>query len=342
MKRSNTVVRLGIDLGKSRFHLFGVDSSGQVVLRRVLRRAQLVSVVARLEPCLIGMEACAGSHHWARTLSALGHEVKLISPQFVAPYVKGNKHDFNDAEAICEAVARPRMRFVAIKTVEQQEVQALHRLRGAAIKWRTGLANQLRGLLGEYGLVLPGGLGALRRGLPELLEAGDNGLPMRLRGWLAEQTEQLRELDRQIAGYDRQIRALAREQEACQRIGAVPGIGPQAATALVAAYGQGREFDNGRQLAASLGLVPRQHSTGGKPRLLGISKRGDTYLRTLLIHGARAVVARAPGKDDALSRWLQRLIRERGKNKAAVALANKNARIIWALLAKGESYRAPA
>jgi transposase len=229
MKSSNRVVRLGVDLGKNRFHLFGVDRHGQAALKRVLRRQQLVSFMARLEPCRIGLEACAGAHHWARTFRALGHEVRLISPQFVAPYVKGNKNDYNDAEGICEAVGRPGMRFVAVKTLAQQEVQALHRLRQSAIKWRTALANQLRGLLGEYGLVLPAGIGPLRQRVPELLEAGDNGLPPRLRGWLTGQYRQLQALDAQIAGYDREIQQLYRSQEPCQRIGVLPGVGPQVA-----------------------------------------------------------------------------------------------------------------
>lgn len=342
MTATRKIARMGIDLGKNTFHLFGVDNAGQPVLKKQLSRKQLLLHVARLAPWLVGLEACGGSHYWARQIAAFGHDVRQMSPQFVKPYVKSNKNDYNDAEAICEAVGRPTMRFVAVKTVEQQDVQSLHRIRQAIVKARTAQANQIRGLLGEYGIVLPEGIALLRRRIPELLEDGENGLTDRFRRWLSELYNELRTLDERIQQCTREIVALYQADETCQRIGAIEGIGPQTATALVSAYGQAREFSSGRQFSASLGLVPRQHSTGGKPRLLGISKRGDTYLRTLLIHGARSVVRHAAGKSDARSQWIQRLVTERGTNRAVVALANKNARIVWALLSKGDQYRAAA
>jgi transposase len=342
METIKKVVRLGIDLGKNWFCLFGVDEGGNRRVRKRLARKQLLAYLANMEPCLIGLEASGGSHNWAREITKLGHEVRLMSPQFVKPYVKSNKNDYNDAEAICEAVDRPGMRFVTIKTVEQQDVQALHRIRQSLIKARTAQANQIRGLLGEYGIVIPQGIASVRRRIPEVLEDAENGLTDRFRGWLCELYEQLRMFDERIADCNREILQLFRADEACQRIGAVEGMGPQTATAVVSAFGQAREFENGRQLSASLGLVPRQRTTGGKPRLLGISKRGDRHIRTLLIHGARSVVRRAESKTDTRSLWIQRLVTERGKNRAAVALANKNARIIWALLARGDVYRPAA
>lgn len=342
MKVSKKIVRVGMDLGKNAFHLFGVDETGTMMLKRKLRRHQVLDYFANLPPCLVGMEACGGSHHWAREFMKLGHKVKLISPQFVKPYVKGNKNDYNDAEGICEAVGRPNMRFVTVKAIEQQDLQGLHRIRQSVVKQRTALVNQLRGLLGEYGIVVPQGIGQVRRRIPEILEDGENGLTARFRGWLTELLEAFRALDERIKNYDRQISHEHASNALCQRLSAIPGVGPQGATAIVATYGDGKQFSDGRQFSASIGLVPRQHTTGGKPLLLGISKRGDKYIRTLLIHGARSVINRIEGKDDRRSRWLQSLVARRGKNKAAVALANKNARIIWALLSRGECYCANA
>lgn len=340
MKISKKVVRMGIDLGKNTFHLFGVEESGSTVLKKKLRRKQVLEYFANLPSCLVGMEACGGSHCWAREIAALGHEVKLMSPQFVKPYVKGNKNDYNDAEGICEAVGRPNMRFVTLKSIEQQDLQGLHRIRQSVVKQRTALANQMRGLLGEYGIVVAKGISQVRTRIPGILEDGENGLTDRFRGWLAELLEAYRALDERIKLYDKEIQREHAANEVCQRISAVEGIGPQSATAIVAAYGDCKQFSDGRQFSASIGLVPRQHSTGGKPMLLGISKRGDKYIRMLLIHGARSVITWIEGKDDRRSRWLQSLVARRGKNKAAVALANKNARIIWALLSRGECYRA--
>lgn len=339
MKVSKKVVRIGMDLGKTTFHLYGVDESDAMVLKKKLRRKQVLVHFANLAPCTVGMEACGGSHYWARELTKLGHEVKLISPQFVKPYVKGNKNDYNDAEGICEAAGRPNMHFVTIKSLEQQDMQSAHRIRQEATKQRTALANQIRGLLGEYGIVVAKGVGQIRRRLPEILEDGENGLTDRFRTWLAELLEAFRALDERIHTYDREIALEHARNEASQRLSAIEGVGPQGATAIIATYGDGKQFKDGRQFAASIGLVPRQHSTGDRPVLLGISKRGDKYIRTLLIHGARSVISRIEGKTDRRSRWLQSLVARRGKNKAAVALANKNARIIWALLARGEHYR---
>lgn len=342
MKISKKVVRLGIDLGKNMFHVYGSDASGSTALKKKLRRNRLPDYLANLPPCVVGLEACGGSHHWAREIIKLGHEVRLISPQFVKPYVKGNKNDYNDAEGICEAVDRPTMRFVSVKTIEQQDVQALHRMRQSVVKNRTALANQMRGLLSEYGIVLAQGISRIRTRIPEILEDGENGLTDRFRGWLAQLLEDFRSMDQRVLVYDRQIRQIYDTDEACQRIGAIEGIGPQSATAIVSTFGDGKQFRHGRQFAASIGLVPRQHTTGGKPLLLGISKRGDKYIRMLLIHGARSVINKVDGKCDRRSRWIQSLVARRGKNRATVALANKNARIIWALLSRGENYRAAA
>lgn len=340
MKTSKKVVRVGIDLGKQAFHLFGVEETDLPALRKKLRRKQVLAYMANLPPSLVGLEACGGSHYWAREIGKLGHDVRLMSPQFVKPYIKGNKNDYNDAAGICEAVGRPTMRFVTVKSIEQQDLQALHRIRQSVVKSRTALANQIRGLLGEYGIVIAQGIGRIRTRIPAVLENGKNGLTEPFRGLLAGLLDAFRSLDERVRSYDKDIRRAYAASDVCQRIGAVEGIGPQTATAVVATYGDGRQYMDGRQFSASIGLVPRQHTTGDKPRLLGISKRGDKYIRTLLIHGARSVVNRIEGKTDRRSRWLQSLVARRGKNKAAVALANKNARVIWAMLSRGESYRA--
>lgn len=329
---------IGIDLAKTVFQIHGVDRHGKVVARKTLKRSQMLEYFAKLEPCLIGMEACGGAHYWARTLRGYGHTVKLMAPQFVKPYVKTNKNDRMDAEAICEAVGRPTMRFVPIKSEAQQAILALHRARSGFIKARTAQANQLRGLLSEFGRVLPGGIGTLRRRMPELVaDEGEQGLPGALRPLLARLWEHLKTLDRQIASLEHEIQTWHRQHEASRRLEAIPGLGPLTASAVVATVGDGRAFSNGRQLAAWLGLVPRQHSSGGKQTLRGISKRGDTYLRTLLIHGARAVLRQA--EKQGAQTWLHQLMTRRNKNIAAVALANKNARTLWALLAHQRTYQ---
>ena len=328
------IKRIGIDLAKQVFQVHGVDAQEKAVLRKQLRRAQMLDYFQKLPPCLIGMEACSSAHYWARELQKLGHTVKLMAPQFVKPYVKSNKNDANDAEAICEAVARPTMRFVAIKTIAQQDIQAIHRIRSELIHQRTAKVNQIRGLLGEYGLVVGRRVDVLRTALPLLLEDAENGLTIDFRVLLEGLQQDLIKLDERVDELDKKIKLLANSNTEAKRLLQIPGIGPMTATALVCAIGDGKQFKRGRDLAAWLGLTPRQHSSGGKDRLLGISKRGDAYLRTLLIHGARAVLRVSGEKDDPRSRWLQSLCSRRNKNIAAVALANKNARIVWALLTK--------
>jgi len=333
------VTTVGIDLAKNMIQIHGVDERGKTVLRKQLKRAQVASFFATLEPCLIGMEACGGAHHWARKLQGFGHEVRLMAPQFVKPYVKTNKNDVADAEAICEAVGRPNMRFVPLKTTEQQSVLAVHRARQGFVKARTAQANAIRGLLGEFGMVIPQGMAPLAKRVPEILEDGENGLTGSFRQLLQRLMEHLKELDRQVGELEREIQVWHRENEASRKLAKIPGIGPITASALVASVGDAKNFANGRQMAAWMGLVPRQHSSGGKPTLLGISKRGDSYLRTLLVHGARSVVRYAEGKTNPASDWLRSLLNRRNTNVAVVALANKNARIAWALLAHDREFR---
>lgn len=335
------VKTIGIDLAKNVFQIHGVDEHGKRLFNKQLRRAQMASFFANIPPCLIGMEACASAHFWANKLISMGHNVKLMAPQFVKPYVKTNMHDAADAEAICEAVTRPNMRFVPVKTAEQQAVLALHRSRQSFIKQRTAQANQIRGLLAEFGIVVPRGIQQLQRRLPELVEDADNPLPVLFRTQLSLLQHHMAYLFDVIATLDKQIEQCYRQNALCQRIGKIPGIGPVTASALIATIGKANNFENGRQLAAWLGLVPRQHSSGGKQVLLGISKRGDSYLRTLLIHGARAVLQSAKHKQDAVSSWANQLMARRNNNIASVALANKNARTVWALLAKEREYCAP-
>jgi len=334
------IVRIGLDLAKYVFEVHGVDAEDKVVLRKTLRRDSVPQFFANLSPCIVGIEACSGAHYWAKVLSDLGHEVRLISPQFVTPYVKSNKSDRNDAEAICEAVGRPSMRFVPPKSSEQLEIQAVHRIRQRLVSDRTRMVNQIRGLLAEHGVVIGREISRLRRGLREIVDGADNSLGDIIRELVQEVHEELVELDQRIASYNRRIRDLFRTNEMCQRIGKIEGIGPITATALVAAVGDRTCFKNGRQFAAWLGLVPKQRSSGGKARLFGISKRGDRYLRTLMIHGARAVLGKARGKQDPRSQWIGRMRERRHPNVVAVALANKNARIVWSILAGSETYRA--
>lgn len=326
------IKRIGVDLAKQVFQVHGVDGQEKPVLRKQLRRTQMLVFFQKLPPCLIGMEACSSAHYWARELQKLGHTVKLMAPQFVKPYVKSNKNDANDAEAICEAVARPTMRFVAVKTVAQQDLQAVHRIRSELVQQRTAKVNQIRGLLAEYGIAVGRRVEVLRNALPPLLEDAENSLTADFRVLLDGLKQDLIMLDERVDDLDKTIKALASSNTDAKRLQQIPGIGPITATALVCAIGDGKQFKRGRDMAAWLGLTPRQHSSGGKDRLLGISKRGDAYLRTLLIHGARAVLKVAGNKDDPRSRWLQNLCSRRNKNIAAVALANKNARIVWALL----------
>jgi transposase len=333
------ITTVGIDLAKNVFQIHGVDRHGRKVLARQLRRDQLLTFFVKLQPCLIGMEACSGAHDWARKLQAQGHTVRLMPPQFVKPYVKSNKNDAADAEAICEAVSRPNMRFVPIKSPEQQAVLAVHRARQAMVKARTAQANHIRGLLAEFGIVLPQGIKKIPLRVPALLEQARDQLPSSLPALVLGLLDHFKQLDRQVQELENQIKLWHRQSPLSRRLEKVPGIGVLTASALVASVADARQFKNARQMAAWLGLVPAQHSSGGKTQLLGISKRGDPYLRTLLVHGARAVIrqATAPsraGGDD----WLQRLLARRNKNVATVALANRNARIVWALLARDRLY----
>jgi len=330
---------IGIDLAKNVLQVHGVDACGNAVVRKQLKRDQVLPFFGNLVACRIGMEACGSAHYWARKLEKLGHSVKLMAPQFVKPYVKTNKNDAADAEAICEAVSRPNMRFVPIKNGEQQAVLALHRARQGFVTARTAQANQIRGLLSEYGIVIPQGLSHVSKRLPEILEDGENDLPGVFRQLLQRLGDHLRELHRQVGELELQIQLWHRQHDASCRLARIPGIGPLTASALVASVGDAKSFANGRQLAAWLGLVPRQHSSGGKSVLLGISKRGDSYLRMLLVHGARAVIRVAEKKPGYADSWLARLIGRRHPNITAVALANKNARIVWALLKHDRDYR---
>lgn len=333
------VTTVGIDLAKIVFQVHGVDERGKAALRKQLKRKDVVSFFANLPPCLIGMEACGSAHYWARKLSELGHTVRLMPPQFVKPYVKTNKSDRNDAEAICEAVGRPNMHFVPVKTAEQQAVLALHRARQGFVKARTAQANQIRGLLAEHGIVIPKGIGHIARRLPEILEDGENGLPGIMRQLFARLSEELKALDKQVGELECQIVLWHRGNEHSRTLEAIAGIGPLTASAYVTSLGDPRSFKNARQVPAWLGMVPRHEGTGGKVAMGRISKRGDVYLRTLLIHGARAVIRQFARKPNAPDGWLKRLLARRNKNVAAVALAAKNARIAWALLAHERSYQ---
>lgn len=336
----NKLSRIGIDLAKNVFQLHGADQHGKVLWKRRLSRNKWLKALLEVATpdCEIGMEACGGSHHWARVLQSYGYTVKLIPPQFVKPYVKSNKNDVNDAEAICEAMSRPGMRFVSVKTVEQQDIQAVHRVRSGLMTERTALANRIRGLVAEYGLVAPQALSALKRAIPDWLEDADNGLSDRFRSMLHGLWEDLKRLNQRIGALDKEIILIAQSNPVTKRLQQLRGVGPLVATALVATVGTGRQYAKGKQMAASIGLTPRQHSSGNKDRLLGISKRGDAYLRTLLIHGARAVVSQAKHRDDRLSRWCTDLAKRNHPNVAAVALANKTVRMAWAMMQNESDY----
>lgn len=327
---------IGFDLAKNLFQVHGVDEQERPALRRQLRRSQVLEYFARLEPCLVGVEACAAAHYWARKLGELGHTVRLMAPQFVKPYVKANKNDARDAEAICEALLRPSMRFVPVKSAEQQAVLSLHRLRQGLIESRTAMVNRLRGLLAEFGLVVPAGRKRFEEELPRLLQEAEE-VPEMLRGAMASTRAQLLACSKEIASIEARLRAWHRGNEASRRVEEIPGVGMLTATAAVATLGgNAKVFDRGRQFAAWLGLTPREQSSGGKVRLFGISKRGDSYLRKLLVHGARAVVrVHRP----ECNPWLTSLLARRPKNVAVVALAQRNARILWAVLASGKPYQ---
>ena len=335
------IIRVGVDLAKHVFQVHGVDRDEKAVWRRKLNRDEWIKVLLeKTEPgCVIGMEACGDAHHWARLLQSYGYTVKLIAPQFVKPYVKSNKNDANDAEAICEAMSRPHMRFVPIKSVDQQDIQAIHRVRSGLMDQRKAKANQIRGLVSEYGLVAPKELLHLRRAIPVWLEEADNGLSSRFRKVLHGLRSDLLALDQRVTELDQAIMALATSDPVAIRLQQLRGVGPLIATALVASVGDATQFANGRQMAASLGLTPKQNSSGGKDRLLGISKRGDAYVRCLLVRGARSMIRMAKNKEDRLSQWVIRIANQRHPNIAAVALANKTVRIAWAMMVRGTDYQ---
>ena len=330
---------IGFDLAKNVFQAHGVDESGRAALQRRLRRSQVLEFFAQLEPCLVGMEACAAAHYWARKLMELGHTVRLMATQLVKPYVKTNKNDARDAEAICEALLRPSMRFVPVKDVEQQAVLSLHRLREGLVESRTALVNRLRGLLAEFGVVVPVGRKRFEQALPGIIQEAEE-VPELLRGALVGMQDELAACNQRIAEMEARLRTWHRGNEASRRLEELPGVGVLTATAMVATVGgHAKLFDRGRQFAAWLGLTPRQHSSGEKTRLLGISKRGDNYLRKLLVHGARSVVnAHRPERNP----WLTAILARRPKNVAVVALAQRNARIVWAMLANGTHYQPKA
>jgi transposase len=334
---SMTVKILAIDLGKQSFHLHCIDTDGVVISKKV-SRTKLIEVVDNLAPATIAMEACASAHYWGRRWLAAGREVRLINPRFVKPFVKGSKNDAVDAEAIFEAASRPTMRFVPVKSTAQQDLQSLHRARERLICQRTALINHTRGLLAEYGIVLPQGPWRVMAQAPAAL--ADTDLSDLAREIFGELLDQLSDLDRRIEKFDTKVVAICRANEACRRLAKLPGVGPVIATAIVAAVDDGRHFQSGRELAAWIGLVPRQYTTGGKPRLGGIGRRANHYLRRQMIHGARAVISRLSKHDDQRSAWLKALVARRGFNRTVVALANKTARIAWALLVRKEEYAA--
>lgn len=340
------VTTIGIDIAKRNFQIHGVDKNGKTILKKKLIREQVLIFMSNLPKCLVGMEACGGSSYWARELIKLGHNVKLMAAQFVKPYVKTNKNDQADAEAICEAVARPNMRFVPIKTVEQQDILFIHRVRQRLVKNRTALANEIRGLLHELGFVIPQGINKIIVKLTEILDKGK--LSQLSYQTFYELKEEFLENDKKIKELEKRLKVIAINSTKCQQLMAIPGIGLITATALVTSIGNATNFENGRQLSAWLGLVPRQHSSGGKDKLLGISKRGDIYLRTLLIQGARAVLntkirfmseEQKSQKDySKFTAWMFNLIERSGHNKTVVAIANKLARVVFVVLSSGNDY----
>jgi len=333
-----------LDIAKNSFQVHGVDKHGKELFNKKLKRLAVLPFFANLPPCLIGLEACGGSHYWARELAKLdaGHTVRLISPRHVKPFVLNNKTDAADARAICEVVGRPSTRFVNVKTVEQQDMSAWHRLRERKVKERTALVNQTRALIMEQGIVIPQGIAHVRKMLPGIIEKLENGLSWQARDYLSELYTELVDCDAAIAKYEARIAAFAKNDEVCKRLQKIPGVGPLTATAIVAHVGNAAQFKNGRAFAASLGLTPKEHSSGGKQKLLGISKRGNNHIRRLLIQGAHVITRYALLRPDIPRpglTWLQSLCERRGRPIAAVALANKTARTIWALLARGEEYR---
>jgi transposase len=333
---------VGIDLGKTVFHLVALGDNSKVLLKKKFTQKQLITFTANMQSSLIGMEACAGAHFLGRMLRAQGHDVKLIPAQFVKPFVKSNKNDFIDAEAIAEAVDRRNMRFVAIKTDDQLDLQALHRVRERVMQRRTAVINQLRAFLLERGMVFPKSPIRLREAIPTVLENVEENLTPRMRSLIAMMWNEWKGLELQITELNDEVERIASSDAACQRLRQIPGIGPLVATAIVASIGNGSAFHKGREFAAWMGLVPRQHSTGGKARLYGITKRGNRYLRMILVHGARAVVLRSKRERIPMGSWLTSLEARAPRNVLIIAMANKLARIAWAVLSTGQDYRTDA
>jgi transposase len=341
MKKLDTVTTIGLDIAKSVFQVHGIDAAGKVVIRQQLKRARVLAFFAKLPPCLIGIEACASSHYWARELRALGHEVKLMPPAYVKPYVKRQKNDATDAEAICEAVQRPSMRFVPIKPPEQQAGLVLHRTRHLLVRQLTGVINALRAHMAEFGIVAPQGRKGVETLVAVINDDKDNRIPSLVRTCLTALAIQLELLRRQIQILDRRLVGWHRSNEACRRLDAIPGVGPALATALVASVPDPKAFKCGRDFSAWVGLVPKQNSSGGKERLGSITKQGDRYLRSLFCAGALAVIRYAQKHGTTHRPWLTKLLERRPTKVAAIALANKLARMAWAMMAKGETYKEP-
>ena len=339
---NQNITRVGIDLAKNIFQVCAVNKRGKVHFNKTLKRHQLTSFMANLSACEVILESCASSNYWARVFADQRHTVKLVNPAYVRPYVKTNKSDAADAEALCEAASRPTMRFVQPKTQEQQDIQLLHRVRERLVAQRTSLSNQVRGLLAEYGIVIPQGLRNVRKQLPSVLEDAENELSDIARESFAQLYGEFVALDDRIDILTRRIKLVSESNEKCTQLMSVPGIGPMVATAVFTAMGNPNHYRNGREFAAFLGLVPRQYSTGGKTTLKGISKRGDRHTRTLLVQGAQAALLRMPKKTDSLSRWACRIKERKGHNVAIVALANKLARISWAIAANNTDYKTTA
>ncbi len=334
------ITTIGIDLAKTSFSLVGTDKHGKVVLRKTVNRGKLLPFIAQCPPCLIGLEACSGAHYWAREFEKLGHQMRIIAAKFIEPYRKGGKNDNNDAEAICEAVRRPSIWYVPVKTADQQAELCVHRVRQGVVDERTAWINRLRGLLTEFGVVIPKGRYAVQSAVPAILTDPENGLPELAQQMIHDLWLSIQQANDQVLSYDQALAQLARENETAKHLLTIPGVGVQVATGVVASVPDPRLFKNSRQFAAWLGLVPRQYTTGGKIRLGRITKRGDKYLRMCLVHGARAVVANLGDKQDHVSCWVRDLIERRGYLRAVVALAARNARLIWTLMMKREDYRA--
>ena len=336
------ITTIGLDLAKNVFYIHGVDSRGKTVVKQKLTRAKVLAFFANLQPCLVGMEAGGGSNYWAREIKKLGHDTKVMAAQFVKPYIKSNKNDSNDAEAICEAVARPNMRFISVKTIDQQDIQSVHRIRERLVTSRSSLACEIRGLLGEYGIVMPQGIREMPKLLPDIIANTNNQLTSFTRDLIQDLFSELLSLTEKIKKYNKLIEQIHASHPVAQRLTTIPGVGPIAATAILANAADPSMFKNGREFSAYFGLVPRQVSSGGKQQLLDISKREDRYIRMMLIHGARAAVGHnknIKGESAKRIEWVKKLREKKSYNKTAVALANKNARTIWALLNSGEVFK---